>query len=71
MRDWERGGVRGIKLFRNKMKQFYKCKYCKQEIPTNTDGKLLFCECGKLGVDGNGYYVRVIGEKDNSELVDK
>lgn len=65
------GEVQDIKLFRNKMKQFYKCKYCKQEIPTNTDGKLVFCGCGKLGVDGNGYYVRVIGEEGDFELVEK
>lgn len=48
------------------MQQYYKCKHCKQEIPANTDNKLVFFQCGKLGVSGNEYYVRVIGEKDDS-----
>jgi len=53
------------------MKQYYKCKYCKQEIPIETNSKLVFCCCGKLGVDGNEYYVRVVGEKDDAELVER
>jgi hypothetical protein len=53
------------------MKQYYKCKHCKQEIPIDTDGKLVFCGCEKLGVDGNSYYVRVVGEKGDSELIEK
>lgn len=53
------------------MKQYYKCKFCKQEIPINTNGELVSCECGKLGVDGKGNYVRVIGEEGDFELVEK
>lgn len=51
--------------------QFYRCKHCKQEISTNTDSKLVLCQCGKLGVDGNGDYVRIVGEVGDFELIDK
>ena len=50
---------------------FYKCKNCSQEIVINTNSKLVYCECGKLGVDGNGDYVRVIGGEGDFEMVEK
>jgi len=54
-----------------KIQSFYKCKKCGQEIAIDTNSKLVYCECGKLGVDGNEFYVRVIGEKSDFELVEK
>jgi|GEM_PF-2607273 len=30
-----------------------------------------FCQCGKLGVDGDEFYVRVIGNEKDFELVKK
>lgn len=50
-------------------KSFYKCKNCGDEIGVNTSSRLVFCKCGKLGVDGNEHYVRIIGEKSDSEIV--
>jgi hypothetical protein len=50
---------------------FYKCKNCGDEIGVNTNSRLGCCKCGKLGVDGNGDYVRVIDEKNNSRLIEK
>ncbi|MFA6106569.1 MAG: hypothetical protein WC745_02735 [Patescibacteria group bacterium] len=55
-----------------KIKQlFYKCKNCGDVISANTNSQLVYCQCGKLGVDGNEFYVRVIGDKKDFELVNK
>jgi hypothetical protein len=50
---------------------FYKCKNCGDEIGVNTNSRLVYCKCGNLGIDGNGHYVRIIGEKDDPELIEK
>jgi hypothetical protein len=50
---------------------FYKCKNCGDEIGVNTNSRLVYCKCSKLGVDGNGYYVRIIGEKNDSIVIIK
>lgn len=47
---------------------FYKCKNCGDEIGVNTNSRLVYCRCGKLGVDGNEFYVRIIGENDDLEI---
>ncbi len=54
----------------NNKQSFYKCKNCGGEIGLNTNSRLVFCQCGKLGVDGNGYYARIIGEGEH-EVVEK
>lgn len=59
-----------MKLNSMKNKQsFYKCKNCGQEIAIDINSKLVNCKCGKLGVDGNGDHVWVVGEKNGSEIV--
>lgn len=50
---------------------FYKCKSCGDKIGINTNGRLVYCKCGKLGIDGNEYYVRIIGEKNDFEIVSR
>lgn len=61
-----------MKLNKMKNKQsFYKCKKCGEEILTNTNSRLVFCKCGKLGIDGNEYYVRIIGKKNDSVIISK
>jgi hypothetical protein len=55
----------------NNIQSFYKCKNCGQEIAIDTNSKLVYCKCGKLGVDGNGCYVRIIGEEGDFELLEK
>ncbi len=52
-------------------KSFYKCKHCGDEIAVDTGSKLLSCQCGKLGVDGNEHYVRILGEQSDFELIEK
>ncbi len=50
---------------------FYKCKNCGEEIGVNTNSRLVFCQCGKLGVDGNEFYVRVLGNEKDFEIIEK
>jgi hypothetical protein len=47
--------------------QEYRCKSCKTKIPANTSGVFRVCKCGKMAVDGNDYYTRLIGAPDNIE----
>jgi hypothetical protein len=54
-----------------KIKSFYKCKHCGDEIMIDTGGKMVFCRCGKFGIDGNEFYVRVLGEPNDFEIIEK
>ena len=47
----------------------YKCKSCKTKIPANTGGVFRVCQCGKMAVDGNEFYTRLIGAPENVENV--
>lgn len=47
------------------------CKKCSDEIYFNTHKKMTPCKCGAIEVDGCEDYVRVIGEMDNCEEVQK
>jgi hypothetical protein len=42
---------------------YYKCKKCGDSIAPNTGKKLIFCKCGKIGVDGTLVNSRIIGDK--------
>jgi hypothetical protein len=42
----------------------YKCKKCGTCIESNTNRKLVFCKCGKIGVDGTLATTRIIGDKN-------
>ena len=49
---------------------YYKCIHCGDEIYSNTYKSMTYCKCGKLGVDGCEFYVRLIGdEKDRRAVV--
>jgi hypothetical protein len=43
---------------------YYKCKRCGNSIEPNTDKKLVFCRCGKIGIDGTVSSSRIVGNKD-------
>jgi hypothetical protein len=43
---------------------YYKCKKCSSSIEPNTRKKLVFCKCGKIGVDGTNVNSRIVGDKD-------
>jgi DNA-directed RNA polymerase subunit RPC12/RpoP len=48
---------------------YYKCAKCGDEIFWNTQKRMIYCQCGALGIDGCEYYVRLIGdEKDHKEI---
>lgn len=49
---------------------FYKCKNCKDEINADTNSRLIYCKCGQMGIDGNKYYVRILGD-GKTEIVKK
>jgi hypothetical protein len=48
---------------------YYKCKKCGSSIEPNTFKKLIFCKCGKIGIDGTRINSRVVGEKKFVENV--
>ena len=52
-----------------KKEVYFKCKKCGDEIHWNTHKKMIYCECGALGVDGCEDYVRLLGDKENHEEV--
>ncbi|MCX6113377.1 MAG: hypothetical protein NTY22_08910 [Proteobacteria bacterium] len=55
----------------NKIETYIKCKKCGTEISSVTNGKLTPCKCGAISVDGSKDLVRVIGEIDNYEEIQK
>ena len=48
---------------------YYRCKKCLTALPANTLKKLIFCKCGKVGIDGNFEYSRIVGDKNYLEIV--
>jgi len=46
----------------NQIQSFYRCKSCGDIIGANTNRRLVYCKCGKLGIDGNEYYTRILGD---------
>lgn len=55
----------------NKIETYIKCKKCGDEIYLNTHKKITPCKCGAIKVDGCEDYVRVIGDRDNYEEINK
>ena len=53
------------------MGKVFICKKCNHEISLNTKKKLIFCICGKIGVDGNNSSSRIIGDKKYLKIVEK
>lgn len=50
---------------------FYRCRTCETIIPSNTKGVYIPCKCGKIAIDGNAYYTRLIGNSSQAERLDK
>lgn len=42
----------------------YTCKKCGTSIDPNTNRKLVFCKCGKIGIDGTLVNSRIVGDKN-------
>lgn len=43
------------------------CLSCGELVRSKNRHDLVFCSCGKAGVDGGSWYGRYIGEPDNME----
>ena len=50
---------------------YIKCNKCNTEIKNNTNGVCTPCKCGAIAVDGNEYYVRIIGNTENWSSIQK
>lgn len=56
---------------KTKKKTYIKCKKCGDEIFGDTNKKMTYCKCRSIGIDGCEDYVRVNGDKDNYEIINK
>jgi len=54
-----------------KTQTYYRCKKCGDEIHGNTHKKMTDCTCGAIAIDGCEYYVRIIGNKKDFEVIKK
>lgn len=54
-----------------KKKIFIKCKKCDNEIFSDTNKNMIYCKCGAVAVDGCDDYVRIIGGKEDFEILEK
>lgn len=55
-----------------KQKEIYiKCKKCGTEVSAITRGDLVPCKCGAISVDGSKDLVRVIGQPEDYEEMQK
>jgi hypothetical protein len=55
----------------NQKETYIKCKKCNTEVFTITNGGLTPCKCGAISVDGSKDLVRVLGNPDDYEEVQK
>lgn len=51
------------------MEDAVKCRICGSYIRTNTGYDCIPCACGAVAVDGGDQYVRILGNKDDYEIV--
>lgn len=51
------------------MLEYVQCKVCGQRIPIDTKYQYIECNCGTIAVDGGENYCRIIGEKENWQIV--
>jgi len=55
-----------------KQKETYiKCRKCGTEVSTITKGELTPCKCGAISVDGSKDLVRVLGNPEDYEEIQK
>jgi predicted kinase len=50
---------------------YIKCKKCGAEIHQNTHKKMISCNCGAISVDGSDGYVRMLGSKEDYDVIQK
>ncbi len=50
---------------------YVKCKKCGTEVLSITHGDLIPCKCGAISVDGSNDLVRVLGNPEDYEEVQK
>jgi len=55
----------------NKIETYIKCKKCGTEIHFETRGGLTPCKCGAISVDGSKDLVRVLGNPEDYEEIQK
>lgn len=55
----------------NKIETYIKCKKCEVEVSTITNGELTPCKCGAISVDGSKDLVRVLGNPEDYEEIQK
>ncbi len=46
-----------------------RCKHCGETIEGDKKGTYITCKCGKCAIDETKYYVRVIGNLEDYELI--
>ena len=51
------------------MKNAIKCRICGSYIRMNTGYDYIPCACGAIAVDGGDQYVRILGNRDDYEIV--
>jgi hypothetical protein len=49
----------------------YMCKQCNTLIKPQTKKKLIFCKCGRIGIDGDLVSSRIIGNKSFVKVLEK
>lgn len=54
-----------------KKRTYIKCKKCGTEVFTITNGRLTPCKCGAISVDGSKDLVRVLGNPEDYEEIQK
>ncbi|HMO78403.1 MAG TPA: hypothetical protein PKD95_04375 [Candidatus Paceibacterota bacterium] len=55
----------------NLKETYIKCKKCGTDVPTITRGDLIPCKCGAISVDGSKDLVRVLGNPEDYEEIQK
>jgi hypothetical protein len=55
----------------NKIETYIKCKKCGTEVFVITKGALTPCKCGAISVDGSKDLVRVLGNPEDYEEIQK
>ncbi len=56
---------------KNKKEAYIRCKKCGTEIYSNTHKEMIPCACGAIFVDGCEDYIRIGGNKEDYEEVQK
>ncbi len=55
----------------NQIEIYIKCKKCGTEVSSITHGDLVTCKCGAISVDGSKDLVRVLGNPEDYEEIQK